>query len=127
MPKPISRAEFDVMEALWRESPLAAADVADAMPDSGSRSVKTVKTLLSRLVDKGAVAHDVDGRRYLYSPILSRDEYAQTVTSQLADQLSDGRAAPLVAHLATGRGLSEEDIAELEILIADLKRIEAKK
>ena len=115
------------MEALWRESPLAAADVANAMPGGAGRSVKTVKTLLSRLVDKGAVAHDVDGRRYLYTPILSRDEYARTVTGQLADQLTDGRAAPLVAHLAIGRGLSEDDIAELETLIADLKRVEAKK
>ena len=122
MAKQITRAEFDVMEVLWAESPLAAADVAERMPEPASRSVKTVKTLLSRLVDKGALAHEPDGRRYLYRPLVSRADYANAATGRLADQLFDGRAAPLVAHLAMGRGLSDDDIQELEDLLAELKR-----
>lgn len=122
MPKQITRAEFDVMEVLWRKSPLGAAEVADHLSGSSSRSLKTIKTLLSRLVEKGALAHEPDGRRYLYRPMVSRAAYVRSATGRLADQLFGGRVAPLVAHLAMGRGLSDDDIQELETLLSELKR-----
>ena len=118
----ITRAEFEVMDVLWAQSPLAASDVAERLEDHTSWSLKTVKTLLSRLVEKGAVAHEPDGRRYLYRPLLDKADYAQSAASRLADQLFGGRAAPLVAHLAEGRGLSAEDIKDLEALLKELKR-----
>lgn len=122
MSEQITRAEFEIMDVLWAESPLAASEVAERLPDQTNWSVKTVKTLLSRLTDKGVVAYEPDGRRYLYRPLLERANYAQSVTSRLADQLFGGRAAPLVAHLAEQRGLSRDDIKELEALLKELKR-----
>lgn len=122
MPDQITKAEFEVMDVLWAQSPLAASDVAARLVDHTSWSLKTVKTLLSRLVDKGAVAHEPDGRRYLYRPLVSRAAYARSAARRLADQLFDGRAAPLVAHLADRRGLSKDDIKELEALLKELKR-----
>lgn len=118
----ISKAEFEVMEVLWEESPLAAAEIAERLEKQTSWSLKTVKTLLSRLVEKGAARHKPDGRRYLYSPVLDREDYARTAASQLANQLFGGRAAPLVAHLAGEKGLSSDDLKELEALIEELKR-----
>ena len=110
------------MDVLWVESPLAASDVANRLPPQTKWSLKTVKTLLSRLVDKSAVAHEPDGRRFLYRPILTRADHARAATSRLADQLFGGRAAPLVAHLAEQRNLSKSDIRELEELLKELKR-----
>ncbi|GJL95462.1 MAG: transcriptional regulator [Hyphococcus sp.] len=118
----ITKAEFEVMDVLWSESPLAASEIAERLAKNVSWSQRTVKTLLSRLVEKGAINHEPDGRRFLYRPILQRETYAQNMTSRLADKLFGGRAAPLVAHLAEGRGLTESDIKELEALIKDLKR-----
>ncbi len=122
MSEQITKAEFEVMDVLWAKSPLAASEIADRLSTSNSWSLKTVKTLLSRLVDKGAADHETEGRRFLYYPIITRQHYAQSVTSRLADQLFGGRAAPLVAHLAEGRGLTPDDLYELEQLIKDLKR-----
>ncbi len=122
MSEQITRAEFEVMDVLWAESPLAASDVAEKLAEHTSWSLKTVKTLLSRLTEKGVVAYEPDGRRYLYRPILARADYAQSATSRLADQLFGGRAAPLVAHLAEQRGLSRDDIKDLEALLKELKR-----
>ena len=122
MSKQITKAEFQIMNVLWAESPLAAANVAERLAEETGWSLKTVKTLLSRLVEKGAVAHEPDGRRYLYRPKVSRDSYARRATQRLADQLFGGRAAPLVAHLAESKGLSEEDLKDLEALIGELKR-----
>lgn len=118
----ITKAEFEVMDVLWAESPLAATDIAERLAGQTSWSLKTVKTLLSRLVEKGAVAHKPDGRRYLYRPLITRASYARSAARRLVDQLFDGRAAPLVAHLADRRGLSKDDIKELEALIRELKR-----
>lgn len=122
MSKQITKAEFQVMDALWAQSPLAATDIADRLADDTGWSLKTVKTLLSRLVEKGAVSHTPEGRRFLYSPKVSRDSYARRATQRLADQLFDGRAAPLVAHLAESKGLSKDDLQELAVLIEELKR-----
>ncbi len=120
-PPKISQAELSVMEVLWAESPLPASDIAKALAAQKKWNIKTIKTLLSRLVDKQALSTTKDGRRYLYIPLISRESYATTAARTLSDRLFGGRAAPLVAHLAEGKGLSDEDIAELEVLLADLK------
>ncbi|WP_375203218.1 BlaI/MecI/CopY family transcriptional regulator [Hyphococcus sp.] len=122
MTRQITKAEFQIMDVLWAESPLAASTVAERLADETGWSLKTVKTLLSRLVEKGAVEHKPDGRRYLYSPKVTRNAHARRATQRLADQLFGGRAAPLVAHLAESKGLTREDLSELEALIGELKR-----
>ncbi len=122
MEKPISNAEFEVMDVLWAQSPLAASDVAARISDKTNWSDKTVKTLLARLVEKGALGHRSEGRRYIYRPLITRAEYAAGETETLADKLFGGRAAPLVAHLADARGLSADDIDELETILTELKR-----
>lgn len=119
--KRISQAELDVMDVLWADSPLAASDVA-AQLSQKDWNIRTVKTLLSRLVEKKVVSTQQDGRRYLYAPLLSQKDYASRAARKLTDRLFGGRAAPLVAHLAEGEGLTDQDIAELEALIQELKR-----
>ena len=126
MSKQITKAEFQVMDVLWDTSPIAASDVAERLADDTGWSLKTVKTLLSRLVEKGAAAHEPDGRRYLYRPKVTRDAYARRATKTLVDQLFGGRAAPLVAHLAKGDGLSNDDLRDLEALLSELKEGERK-
>jgi predicted transcriptional regulator len=117
----ISEAEHAVMEALWERSPLTAAEVSDKVAEARGWSLATVKTLLSRLVAKRAVSTEPDGRRFLYRPTIDRTEYVGGESRRLVDRLFGGRAAPLVAHLVEAEALSEEDIAEIEKLIRELK------
>ena len=121
MKQKISSAELTIMETLWDDNPLAASDVADRLPPDTGWSIRTVKTLLSRLVDKGALATEPDGRRFLYSPLVSRKDYASKQARTLSNRLFGGRAAPLVAHLAESGGLTDDDIADLEAIIQELK------
>lgn len=118
----ISEAEHAVMEVLWDRSPLAASDVCDAVGDARGWTMPTVKTLLSRLVAKGALATEADGRRFLYTPLLAREAYVGTESRRLVDRLFGGRAAPLFAHLAESEALSEDDIAEIEKLLQELRK-----
>ena len=118
----ISEAEHAVMEALWRQSPLTAAEVSDKVAQDRGWSLATVKTLLSRLVAKKAVATEPDGRRYLYTPTIERTDYVGSESRRLVDRLFGGRAAPLLVHLVEAEALSDEDIDEIERLIRELKQ-----
>jgi predicted transcriptional regulator len=122
VPERISEAEHAVMEALWDESPLAASDVCDRVCERREWSIPTVKTLLSRLVAKGAVATEPDGRRFLYTPLIERADYVGSESRRLVDRLFGGRAAPLFAHLAEAEALTDEDLAEIEALLKELRR-----
>ena len=118
----ISEADHAVMEALWERSPQTAADVCDAVCDRRGWSMPTVKTLLSRLVAKGAVATEPDGRRFLYTPLLERAEDVGGESRRLVDRLFGGRAAPLFAQLAESEALSDDDIAEIERLLREMRK-----
>lgn len=118
----ISDAEHSVMEVLWEESPLTAQDVAERVDPSRDWSAATVKTLLGRLLAKRAVAHEVDGRRYLYRPVVAREDYVTGESRKLIDRLFGGRLTPLVAHLAERDELTDQDIVEIEALLKALKQ-----
>ncbi len=122
MAERISEAELVVMEALWSaDRPLTAAEVTQRIHPRHGWSDRTVKTMLGRLLAKGILAHEEDGRRYLYRPTVARESYVAGESRRLVDRLFGGRAAPLVAHLAEGQGLSQDDIAELEALLKELR------
>lgn len=121
MAERISDAEHAVMEVLWEESPLTAQDVAERVPVEREWSANTVKTLLGRLLAKNVIAHEEEGRRYLYRPLIQREDYVTGESQRLIDRLFGGRLTPLVAHLAERDQLTAEDIAEIEALLKDLK------
>ena len=116
----ISEAESVVMDVLWRTHPLGAEEVVAALADSRHWQEATIKTLLNRLLNKGAIAAEREGRRYLYSPLLEREAWVLEESRGLLDRLFDGRVAPLVAHFSEQRKLSRKDIAELRKLLEEL-------
>lgn len=116
----ISEAESIVMAVLWRTHPLAAEDVVAALGDAQQWQEATIKTLLNRLLNKGAIEAAKDGRRYLYSPVLQRQDWVLGESQGLLQRLFDGRVAPLVAHFSEHRKLSKADIADLRKLIEEL-------
>ena len=116
----ISEAESVVMDVLWRTHPLGAEDVVLALADRQDWQEPTIKTLLNRLLNKGAISAAKEGRRYLYSPLLRREDWVLEESRGLLDRLFDGRVAPLVAHFSEQRKLSRKDIAELRKLLEEL-------
>lgn len=116
----ISEAESVVMEVLWKRNPLSADDVVSALSGQQEWQDATVKTLLNRLLNKGAISAEKDGRRYLYAPVLQRDAWVQGESENLLERMFGGRVAPLVAHFSEQRKLSRKDIAELRKLLEDL-------
>ena len=119
----LSEAEWDVMEVLWSSAqPLTATDI-DERLRKGDRdwSLATVKSLLSRLLAKQAVAPAKDGRRFLYSPAIERASCVARESRRLVDRLFGGRLSPLIAQLANEESIDAEDVAAIEQLLRELK------
>lgn len=120
-PESISEAESAVLAVLWDRGAAAAEDVLAAVAAPRGWQESTVKTLLGRLLRKGAVRARKDGRRFIYSPALSREEWLSRESESLLNRLYDGRVAPLVAHFSRHRKLSKRDIRDLKRLIEELE------
>ena len=116
----ISEAESVVMDVLWKRNPLSAEDVVASLSGQQDWQEATVKTLLNRLLKKGAIDAEKDGRRYLYAPVLQRAAWVQGESESLLERVFGGRVAPLVAHFSEHRKLSRKDIAELRKLLEEL-------
>jgi len=117
----ISDAESHVMEVLWRApGPIVAEQVVVALSESQHWQTATVKTLLNRLLKKGAIAAQKDGRRFLYHAVLPREAWLARESESLVQRLFGGRIAPLVAHFGSKRKLSQADLQELRQLIDTL-------
>jgi BlaI family penicillinase repressor len=117
----IGEAEYAVMEVLWEDAPLTAAEVAARVPAARGWSIRTVKTMLARLLAKNILAHEEEGRRYLYRPAVARADYVAQESGRLIDRMFGGKVTPLVAQLAARDRLSDSDIEEIEALLKALK------
>jgi len=109
----ISDAEWQVMEVLWRQSPLAAKDVIDALAGNIAWHPRTVKTLLGRLVAKGVLGFEREGRRYLYRPIVSRERCVRRDTRSFLDRVFRGTPMSLLTYFVENEHLSDAELDRL--------------
>jgi predicted transcriptional regulator len=116
----ISGAESQVMEALWAKGPLTPDGIVAEVGDAHGWAPGTVKTLITRLLRKKAIAGAKEAGGYFYRPLVSRADYVQAESKGLVDRLFGGEVAPLVAHFAEHRALTAKDVQLLKKLIADL-------
>lgn len=117
----ITAAESVVMEVLWRHNPVPTEAVVTALEGEQHWQEGTIKALLNRLLMKKAIRADKDGRRFLYSPVMSRDKWLLTESKGLLDRLFAGRIALLAVHFSRHGKLTRRDIADLKRLIAEIE------
>lgn len=116
----LSNAEWEIMKIFWEKGSMAARDVYAALPDDTGWAYRTVKTLLSRLVAKGALNYDQVGNSYLYHAACSRESVTRKEMKSFISRVLDGSVSPLIA-----RFIEEENIPDSEI--DELRRILDKK
>jgi len=113
MPK-ISESEWVVMKAIWLENPITANRIVESLSGSCSWSPKTIKTLLNRLVQKGAVGFKSEGRVYNYYPMIEEAVFVKEESRSFLKRVFGGALKPMLATLVESEDLSEEDIKELK-------------
>ncbi len=116
----ISEAESLIMQCLWESSPQSAEALVAILTQQQNWQEATVKTLINRLLKKEAIRAEKDGRRYLYTPRLKREQWIAAESKQFLSRLFDGKLSPLIAHFQQHKKLSADDIAILKKLIQDL-------
>ena len=116
-PPKISNAEWEVMKPLWDEGPMAARDVFAALPPNHGWAYKTVKTLLSRLVAKGAITYEQVGNSYLYRAAYTRNQMTRKEVRGFVDRVLEGAALPMLAHFIEQHDLTDEEIEQLRNLL----------
>jgi predicted transcriptional regulator len=115
----ISDAEFEVMQVLWQEAPRDAEAIHRQLAARREWQLPTVKTLINRLLRKGAVRAEKEGRRYLYHPVLREEDWVAQQGLGFLDRVFDGRLSPLVSHFARHRKLKKADLEALRQLLKE--------
>lgn len=116
-PPAISDAEWELMQVLWEMSSLTANDVVDRVAAKNRWSPRTVKTLLNRLVKKGALGYQPEGNRYRYFPKITRDACVRQESRSFLRRVFGGQAPAMLAHFVSETPLTPEQIAELRQLL----------
>ena len=113
----ISDAEWRILETLWTDHPATAEDVVARLGSDSDWHPRTIKTLLHRLVRKGALEFTRDGKRYLYSPAVTREACIRAASRSFLDRVFGGAAAPAIVHMVEESRLTREDISRLKAIL----------
>lgn len=119
----ISAAEWEVMKVIWKQAPCSAQVAIEQLAKSQDWEPATIKTLLNRLVTKGVLRFEKEGRAYVYSPIVTEEECCSSETASFIDRVFGGALTPFLAHFAkSGKRLSAADLAELEKILKQSRK-----
>ena len=116
-PPRISESEWELMKICWGRSPITAQEIIDALIARDEWHPKTVKTLLNRLVKKGALGFQKEGRAYLYHPLVAERDCVSAESESFLRRVFGGSLKPMLAHFVESRALAPEEIAELKQLL----------
>jgi len=119
MPLPdISESEWFVMEALWESSPQTASELTKTLRPTMNWAENTVRTLLTRLLDKGALKTDenASGTR-TYLPAVKRESCVRAEGESFMQRIFGGAAKPLLVHFAQNSKLTSEEVRELKKIL----------
>jgi len=117
----ITDAEMVVLQKLWDEAPLSAQEIIERLKRHGTVHPKTIKTLINRLLNKGALKYKEDNRKYLYMPVLKKTDFYRIKTESFLNKFFDGELSPLVTFFSSQKKLSEKQIDELKQLVDKLE------
>jgi BlaI family penicillinase repressor len=118
----ISEAEWEVLGVVWAKEPVPASEVVEQLSGRKRWRPRTTRTLLDRLVKKGALAFEQDGRRFLYRSKVSLKESIRAQSRSLLDRFFGGQPASMLAHLVQETVLSPEEIKTLKRILSEKEK-----
>jgi BlaI family transcriptional regulator, penicillinase repressor len=120
--------QLAIMRVLWERGCATAIDVHAALSDERGLAPTTIATMLTKMEKKGVVRHDVDGRKFVYRPVVTEPQVRRSMVSELRDRLFGGDTTALVGHLLAEHEIDARELAELRKLVAshDSKRVNRK-
>ena len=120
-PRP-SELEQQILSVLWDGGPLTIREIRQAMPDGKARAYTTVLTLVQIMEKKGFVDHTTRGQTHVYRPLVTRRQILRPLMRDLLKNVFGGRPAEVVQCLLDGAALDEQELAEIQKLVNNVKR-----
>ena len=115
----IGDAELEIMKVIWKsKEPITSLDIGKEVEDKGWKKT-TIATFLTRLVEKGALSANKQGKLYYYSPLISEKEYRKSQTKNLIKTLYNGSVREFAVSFFEEQKLSDKDIQELKAIFED--------
>jgi predicted transcriptional regulator len=118
----LSDAEWRVMSEVWKHTSTTARDVHTALAGETGWAYSTVKTMMTRLAEKGALESERDGKQNVFRAAVTRESARALATSTLVERVFDGALGGLFQHLLGGRRLSKKDLATVQELLAEQEK-----
>jgi len=112
----ITEAEWTVMRVLWDLGEASLGDVVRKL-DHPDWKPRTVQSLVRRLVEKGALAVEAQGRDFRYRPAVTQNECQMDEGRSFLQRVFDGRLTPFVAALVEKRQVSKDELQQLRALL----------
>ncbi len=122
---PLSRSEREIMELVWDSAESSVADIAARLNKSRPIARNTVRTLMERMEEKGWLTHRVEGRSYVYSAVVPREESLGQRVLDMVDKACGGNPEKLMMALLQYRGLSEDEAKRIRVMLDEAKANEA--
>ena len=113
----ISDAEWDVIKVIWDSGPLTAGQIVAALEGQKHWRPRTIKTLLARLVKKGAVKSVVEDKKYVYRAAITRQQAARHEARSFLSRVFDGALVPAVVTFLKETDLSADDVQQLKQIL----------
>lgn len=113
----LGRVQLLIMQVLWDKARATAREITEAINQQEPIAHSTVQTLLRGLEDKHAVAHEAEGRTFVFHPLVAEDHFKQNATSDLLQRVFGGSVQALVTHLLKNESVSRQEIDEIRDLI----------
>lgn len=114
---PLGRVQLQILQVLWDKQQATAREITEAINLIEPIMHSTVQTMLRVLEDKKAVTHKLDGRTFVFYPLVPESDYKQTATQNLIERVFGGSASSLVAHLLNSENVSKQEIEEIRKMI----------
>jgi len=108
-----------MMQVLWHRGEASVAEVHSDLQEERGLAPTTIATMLVKMERKGIVEHRIEGRKFIYRPVVSESEVRRSMVGALADRLFEGDVGALVSHLLSEHEVDSDEIAHLKTLIAD--------
>jgi len=118
----IADSEWRVMQVLWEKGPQTANDIVDALSGEVKWRPRTIKTLISRLVKKGAVKVTEEGYRYRYSAAVDESACVRSETKSFVRRVYQGAMKPALAAFLEDAKLSAEEIDDLQRILLQKRK-----
>lgn len=114
----ISEAAFEVMKVIWKFAPISTNEITDRLLKTTSWSAKTIQTLIKRLVTKGALTYEKQGRVFVYTPLVEENEYINQQSNSFLNRFYDGNISAMLSSYLENNQLSETELRNLRSILS---------